>query len=288
MHWASAIDEGGQRILIVSANDMSLRKKAEEELQCAMDQLKQSYQEEQVLRQKLEEEGKERGMFIDVLGHELRTPLTPMLASVDMLQESLSPETPRLQRKLIDLISGSTQNMTKRLEELLDVARYSRGSFKLNLKPVNLKEFFPEVINRYRPSLDQNKNELITEIPSDLPEGELDPSRLEQVIINLLSNASKYGKGGGKIYLKASPEESSLRVDVSDEGKGLSPEDLKNLFKPYHRIERDRKTPGLGLGLTICKQIVEAHGGKIWVTSEPGKGSTFSFSVPLKANSPAN
>jgi signal transduction histidine kinase len=137
------------------------------------------------------------------------------------------------------------------------------------------------IITRFKPFLTQSQHTLTTELPDDLPEVELDASRMEQVIINLLSNAGKYSYAGGKIHLKAVVENSTLRVDIKDEGSGISAEDMTNLFKPYHRVEQDRKLPGLGLGLTICKQIVEAHGGKIWADSQLGKGSTFSFRVPL-------
>ena len=113
---------------------------------------------------------------------------------------------------------------------------------------------------------------------------ELDASRTEQVILNLLSNACKYSQHGGTISFKATLKDSLLRVDVRDEGRGIPLEAQEDLFKPYHRAEQDRKIPGLGLGLAVCKQIVEAHGGKIWVESEIGKGSTFSFSIPVKVD----
>jgi PAS domain S-box-containing protein len=244
--------------------------------------LRDLYEKEKIARQELEEEARARGMFIDVLGHELRTPLTPMLACASMLKE-ISPATAgRTQSRLIDLIFGSTQTLVQRLEELLDVARYSRGTFKLNIQSVNLKEFFPLVIDRFNPSMGLVQHELIAKLSGDLPEVELDASRMDHVIINLLSNAGKYSPPGGKISLDAAVENSNLRVSVKDEGAGISPEDLTNLFKPYHRVEQDRKLPGLGLGLTICKQIVEAHGGKIWADSQIGKGSTFSFTIPVK------
>jgi PAS domain S-box-containing protein len=246
------------------------------------DALRDLYDKEKAARLELEEEAKARGMFIDVLGHELRTPLTPMLACASMLKETSPTTSNRTQVRLIDLIFGSTQTLAQRLEELLDVARYSRGTFKLNIQPVDLKEFFSLVINRFNPSLGPVQHELITKLSDDLPVVELDASRMDQVIINLLSNAGKYSPPGGKIYLDAAVDNSTVRVSVKDEGAGISPEDVINLFKPYHRAEQDRKLPGLGLGLTICKQIVEAHGGKIWADSQMGKGSTFSFTIPVK------
>jgi signal transduction histidine kinase len=173
--------------------------------------------------------------------------------------------------------------MAQRLEDLLDVARYSRGAFHLKKQPVDLSNFFPQAIDRIRPLLEQNQQQLITGLPPDLPVVELDPSRMEQVLINLLSNAAKYSPKGKNVYLKVTFQESTLRVDIRDEGAGISPEEQSTLFQPYHRVQQDRKIPGLGLGLAVCKQIVDAHGGRIWVESAAGKGSTFSFEIPATA-----
>jgi signal transduction histidine kinase len=120
-------------------------------------------------------------------------------------------------------------------------------------------------------------------ISNILPVVNLDPSRMEQVIINLLSNASKFSPEKGKMYFLATLEQNSIVIEIRDEGIGISPEEQARLFQPYHRVEQDRqKFPGIGLGLAVAKQIVEAHGGKIWVTSNAGKGSTFTVEIPLK------
>jgi signal transduction histidine kinase len=106
---------------------------------------------------------------------------------------------------------------------------------------------------------------------------------LEQVLSNLLSNACKFSPDEGRIGLKVEIQGEELLVEVSDDGIGISEEEQSRLFQPYHRVEQDRqKFPGIGLGLAVAKQIVEAHGGKIWLVSEPGKGSIFSFTIPLK------
>jgi PAS domain S-box-containing protein len=245
--------------------------------------LRDLYEKEKVARQTLEEESNARGLFINVLAHELRTPLTSMLPCTIMLKENTPPETPSVQIRLIDVICKSSHALAQRLEELLEVAKYSRGTFKLKLQSVDLKEFFPGAIANFKPISDPNRHELITSLPKNLPVIKIDTLRLELVIKNLLSNAANYSPPGGKIYLEVTVNEALLRVDIKDEGAGISPEDQKNLFKPYHMAEQDRKLPGLGLGLTICKQIIEAHGGKIWAFSEKGKGSTFSFAIPSVA-----
>ena len=120
------------------------------------------------------------------------------------------------------------------------------------------------------------------DIPEKSSEVNLDPSRFEQVIINLISNAAKFSSENGKIFLNIKVTDKSLNMEVKDEGIGITPEEQERLFQPYHRVEQDRqKFPGIGLGLAVSKQLVEAHGGKIWVESLPGQGSVFSLAIPL-------
>lgn len=258
------------------AHDITERKQLEGEIQ-------KLYDSEKLHRQALEEEAKLRLRFMDVLAHELKAPMTPIIASSGMLQEVLSQESDSTKQKLAENIYRSTNLMLKRLEELLDVARFSRGDIKLNCEPTEPSRFFQDVIFRYQPSLDQRNQKLEIKLAADLPLIYLDQSRIEQVVVNLLSNASKYSSQNSSIILRADKDQDSLLVEVTDEGIGISVEDQAKLFRAYQRLGKEiHKYKGLGLGLTIVKQIVETHGGRIWVTSELGKGSTFSFSIPYK------
>ncbi len=262
--------------------DITERKFAEEERKLAAEKLRELYKIEKLQRQELEEEAKTRGMFIDVLAHELRTPLTPIISSTGMLQELINAGSNTTQKKLILNIKSGAETLTRRLEELLDLARYSRGTFKLNRQPTEVKSYLEEVIFRFKPSIEQRNQHLRVEIAEDLPVVELDASRLEQVLVNLLSNAVKFSPEKGIIQFKAFRHDGWLEIEVKDEGIGIAPDDQKRLFQPYHRVEQDRyKYPGMGLGLAVSKQIVEAHGGTIWITSQLGQGSTFSFRIPL-------
>ena len=264
------------------STDITERKRAAEELE-------ELYQKEKKQRLELQEEARARGMFLDVLAHELRTPLTPVLASTGMLKDLTEGQPNDIRKKLTYNIYNSTQTLAARLEELLDMARYSRGTFKLTLQPVELNQFFKDVLTRFKPSLQQRKQRLIEEVTGPLPKAEIDASRLEQVIINLLSNASKFSDDQGSIIFRVTSEDNKLQIDVKDSGIGISLESQERLFQPYHRVEQDRQHfPGLGLGLAIAKQIVEAHGGKIWLVSREGQGSTFSFSIPLVQHTTTN
>jgi PAS domain S-box-containing protein len=253
-----------------------MRKQAEEALNLA-------YSEEKRLRQHLEEEARNRIRFIDMLAHEMKGPLTPMLVSSEMLRDVLGADSGSIQKKLADNILDGTKILINRLEELLDVARYARGAIKLNLEPVDVHQFIEQVVSRYTPSIAQRNQQIVAEIAKDLPVANLDPSRLEQVIINLLSNASKYSPEKSRILLTALKRENDLLISVKDEGIGISRDEQDRVFQPYQRVGKEQqKIQGLGLGLTVVKYIVETHGGKVWLSSEPGKGSTFSFSIPIK------
>jgi PAS domain S-box-containing protein len=241
------------------------------------------YEKEKAQRLELQEEAETRGLFIDILAHELRTPLTPILVSSALLDEVLNSQPESIPKRLSSNIKNGSQTLAARLEELLDLARYSRGSFNLNIKPTDMNKFFEEVATRFKPTLENPEQFLVLDIPADLSIAYIDPSRLEQVLINLLSNASKYSVDGGRIMLSVKNHHDRILISVKDEGIGISAEDQTNLFKPYHRVQQDRqKYPGLGLGLAVCKQIVEAHRGKIWVTSQPEAGSTFNVEIPVQ------
>jgi len=172
--------------------------------------------------------------------------------------------------------------LARRLEELLDMARYARGVFQLNLQPIELKPFFEQVVERFKPTL-KSAHILNSIIAESLPTAYIDASRIEQVVINLLSNAVKFSPGGGVVTFKVETRDGKLSVEVKDQGIGISVEAQKRLFQPYYRVEQDQNQfQGLGLGLAVSKQIVEAHKGKISVTSQIGQGSIFSFQIPLQ------
>jgi PAS domain S-box-containing protein len=274
---SKAIKDNTGQVLYIDGTieDITERQKMEE-------RIGELYQQEKSQRVELQEEAKARGMFIDVLAHELRTPLTPILASTGMLKD-LSNNDESVQNKLLTNIYTGAQILSSRLEELLEVARYSRGTFKLFKQPVAMCKYLTEVTTRFKPSMDLCGQTLVVDIPNDLPVVEIDASRLEQVIVNLLSNASKFSPDNRQISFKARIQHHELWVEVKDEGIGISAEESRRIFQPYHRVEQDRlRFPGLGLGLAVAKQIIEAHGGKIWVDSELGQGSTFCFRLPVQ------
>jgi PAS domain S-box-containing protein len=277
------IKRGSREFLVESFTDIQPLKEAQTALFNSEQQYKSLYEEEKRVSLELIEEAKTRAQFINVLAHELRTPLTPILISVEMLSSILPVDLQRVERRLINNTLSSAQSLQTRLEELLDLARFTRGAFILKPQLVYVSEFLETIVLRYQPVLEQKKQQLVLEISPNLSQFEVDPSRIEQVLLNLLSNASKYSPENTTINFKASIKNYSILVEVKDQGIGIAPAEQLNLFLPYHRVEQDRQRyPGIGLGLAVAKMIVEAHGGKIWVESALDKGCTFKFTLPIK------
>jgi len=242
--------------------------------------LSKLYEVEKEHREELEEEKRVRGLSINVLAHELRTPLTPLLASATLLKDILPPGEERPEHELTNLIINGAETLASRLDELLDLARYTVGAFTINPQPLDIQAVLKKADEQHRELVKEKKQSIILDLPQRLPPVSGDRPRLEQVLTNLLSNATKFSPEGGSITIRAMAKGSKVVIEVEDRGNGLSPEEQERIFQPYHRVEQDRQRfAGLGLGLAICKQIVEAHKGRIWVESQLGHGSKFSFSL---------
>ncbi len=240
------------------------------------------YQLERKQRLELEEQAQIRSQFIVALTHELQTPLCSMLASGGLLAEQVQKEYPSPVRRLAQNILDGCHSLEVKLDELFDLAKGEAGTLKLKLELLEPLPLLQNIASRFSPVIQSKEQSFTLDFPPSLPWIKADRERLEQVLTNLLSNATKFTPKGGNIVLRARKKGSDLVIQVQDNGIGIPEEEQKRLFEPYHRAKLGKRKPhGLGLGLTLCKQLVELHGGKIWAESEEGKGSTFSFSLPL-------
>jgi signal transduction histidine kinase len=222
--------------------------------------------------------------FVDTLSHELKTPLTSIIAAAGLLAEELETSADQSHQKLIQTIIHNANTLETRLAELLDTVKTGSGKLRLQIEPVDMKSLILGTCLQITPMLRGKRQKLNTELPDSLPIIHGDGQRLEQVLLNLMTNAAKFTPEEGHILVRVRQDDTSLIIAVQDDGIGIAREELSRLFKPYSRLSADRQRhPGLGLGLALAKQVVELHGGKIWVESEPGKGSTFSFSLPRRA-----
>jgi signal transduction histidine kinase len=216
--------------------------------------------------------------FIDTLAHELKTPLTSIIAAAGLLGEELENIADKSTQKLIKTIIQNSATLEKRLGELLDTVKTGSGKIQLQLEPVDMKSIILGVCVQITPLVQNKEQKLTTDLPGSLSLIHGDGPRLEQVLLNLMTNAVKFTPRGGSITIKAREQDSGMVIAIKDNGIGIAKEEQSRLFKPYSRISADRQhQPGLGLGLALSKQVVELHGGKIWVESDAGCGSTFSF-----------
>ncbi len=237
------------------------------------------------LKQAQERENQARMQFLSVLTHELRTPLAPLLTCAGMLGEVIKPQPGTIEERLLENMIAGAETLRDRINELLDIAAIQAGKFRMSLSQFDVKEAIEETCEFLWPQATKNGQELVLDIARGLPRVQADRRRFQQVVSNLLLNAMKFSPEKASITIRARRQNGSLLVQVQDLGPGITREEQERLFQPYFRTEQDRQRfPGLGLGLALSRQIVEAHGGKIWVESELGKGSTFAFSLPLASS----
>ena len=238
------------------------------------------YQLQSEQQKALEKEAEEKARFINILAHELRIPLTPALSSAKMLVAELLHRGTEIDIQLAKNIVSSALTLDGRLNELLDFARGEMNLLRAEPHPVDISELIEDAALQCQAMFLDRKLQLDLEVERPLPRVLADEARTTQVLLNLLSNASKFSPEGTKVVLGAKREGGELVIQVKDNGSGITPEERRKLFRPYQRVKAGGPSfPGLGLAL--CRQLVELQGGRIWARSKPGRGSTFSFSLPL-------
>ncbi|MCS6859121.1 MAG: ATP-binding protein [Abditibacteriales bacterium] len=227
-----------------------------------------------------------KNSFIALVSHELRTPLTSILAfSSYLLTEKLGPLTDA-QRTGVESMYRQAKRLSAIISDFLDVSRIESGKVQMRKQLVEVDQIAERVIEELRPQAAEKNITMSIEkqgMAEDAPVVALaDEQRIAQVFTNLLGNALKFTDANGKVNITLSMQNDSVVVSVSDTGCGIPPEELPKIFDRFYQVERvvTRKTGGTGLGLAIVKNIVEAHGGKVWVTSQVGEGTTFSFTLP--------
>lgn len=222
--------------------------------------------------------------FVSLAAHELRTPLTSIKGYLSVFMDenktSLKPEALQLLNQALQ----ASEQLNSLVENLLSVSRIERGVLSANLEEIDWVSFVKEAVNLFLPRVKEKELELNFVLPEQpLPPVKIDKLRINEVLSNLLSNAIKYTEAGGKIEVWAEAKEGFVITHVKDSGHGIPPEAKQELFNKFFRVSGPLEggTKGTGLGLYITKSLVEMHHGKIWVESELGQGSTFSFSLPV-------
>ena len=260
----------GCRCVMAAVRDVTERKKLEERAR---------------LWREAQEEVRERDEFLSIASHELRTPVTALLLQLQLLQRALLAEaaprrdrdTPHVVGGKVDAIERQTRRIAVLVNELLDVSRMRLGRLDLRPEPLDLAEVARDAADHLREQIQRTGSGVALDLRPTT--GRWDRTRLEQLVTNLLVNASKFGEGK-PIVLAVDGDETHARLRVSDRGIGIAPEHHGRVFERFERAVSSQTFGGLGLGLYIARQIVEAHGGEIRVDSTPGEGATFTIELP--------
>ena len=219
--------------------------------------------------------------FVMTASHELRTPLTSIGMSVGMLMESAAPKLTELEREFLEACSEEVNRLKALVSDLLDLARIEAGKMEVVFERVA-----PAFLSLQASSMMKSQAEaagvgLAVDVPDDLPEVLADPNKIVWVLVNLLANAVRYTPSGGHVWLRGEIAGDWIHLKVQDNGPGVPREMQSRIFDKFVRLDQGDASGGSGLGLAISKEIVRAHRGAIWLESEPGQGSTFTFSLPL-------
>jgi hypothetical protein len=236
------------------------------------------------LYQQLVELNELKNKFLGIAAHDLRNPIGIVKGYIEMVRLGFYGEVSQSQIEIFKKVENTTGNMLNMVNDLLDISAIETGKLVMNPREVDLTAFLNESYEYNHLLALQKKIELKLELESDLPKLIMDPERINQVLTNLITNAIKFSYPGTVIMVKARREDDSVHISVQDQGQGIPEDEISKIFQDFGRTSV-RPTAGeksTGLGLAICKRMVEAHGGSIWVESKAGEGSIFIFSLPVK------
>jgi two-component system sensor histidine kinase KdpD len=225
-----------------------------------------------------------RSSLLSSVSHDLRTPLSVITGAASVLVESDSTLHPEARRDLAQQIQEEAQRLNRLVRNLLDMTRLAAGAVQITKEWQPIEEVVGAALGRLEDQL--RGRSVTTHLPPDLPLVPIDGMLVEQLLINLLENAVKYSPHASPIVIAAHPEKDDLLVEVGDRGPGVPPESAQKIFEKFFRLPRERQGGGAGLGLAICRAIVEAHGGRIWVDLREGGGAAFRFTLPVTGSPP--
>ena len=277
----------GKPAAIGVAFDITDRKLAEEALHKAYDELEikvaERTKELMEANIKLKEVDRLKSEFLATMSHELRTPLNSIIGFTGILLQGLSGEINEEQRKQLSMVYGSAKHLLNLINDILDLSRIESGKVEVSMQRFMIKDVVSEVAHSLAPMISQKGLRLITEILDEPLEIFSDRKKVFQILLNLVNNAVKFTERG-EIRTACKADHNNLEVTVSDTGVGIKKENMKLLFEAFRQIDgtSQRRYEGAGLGLHLCQRMVTLLGGRIWVESEYGKGSRFTFTLPLR------
>ncbi|MGH2626090.1 MAG: sensor histidine kinase, partial [Anaerolineales bacterium] len=210
----------------------------------------------------------------------LRSPLSNIISSLEMMQTS-TPKKDEGTQSMMAIALRSSRRLSRLVDSLLDLGQLEAGKAVLHRSVAPIRSLIAEALEEVHPVAENKGHTLQFQLPPELPQVDMDVDMIRRVLINLLENAIKYTRSGGRITASASQTDGQVVVSVADSGPGIPAREQQHIFEKFTRIQQQGRSKGLGLGLAFCRLAVEAHGGRIWVESEEGQGSTFRFSLPV-------
>ncbi len=232
----------------------------------------------------LEKANRLKSEFLATMSHELRTPLNAIIGFAEVLRDEVVGTINAEQKEYLGDIHGSGQHLLNMINSILDLSKIEAGKLELQYEEFSIKEAIDEALDTVTGFSRKKGIGIHTHIDKDIPAVTADKVKLKQIMFNLLSNAVKFTPENGRITINVNLTGQSVRIAVSDTGIGIKPEDMDKIFEAFRQVDASyaRRYEGTGLGLTLTKRLVELHGGRIWVKSEYGKGSAFTFTLPLQ------
>ena len=242
------------------------------------------FQEIEDKGRQLEEANQHKSEFLANMSHELRTPLNAIIGFSEVLQERMFGEVNEKQAEYLQDIVSSGRHLLSLINDILDLSKIEAGRMELEFASFDMPLALQNAMTLVRERADRHGITVSLAVDERLGPFSGDERKIKQILLNLLSNAVKFTPEGGRISVKATPADGSVEISVTDTGIGIAPEDQEAIFEEFRQVGSDyaRKREGTGLGLTLTKKFVEMHGGKLWVKSEVGKGSTFTFTLPVR------
>jgi GAF domain-containing protein len=221
--------------------------------------------------------------FLANMSHELRTPLNAIIGFSEVLTDRMFGELNEKQEEYLKDIYASGTHLLSLINDILDLSKIEAGRMELELTDFHLPTALDNALTLVRERAGRRSIAVHTSIDNRLSQIQADERKIRQVVLNLLSNAIKFTPEGGRIEVAAVPKDGCVEVSVSDTGVGIAPEDQERVFEEFHQVgTAEKKAEGTGLGLTLCRNFIELHGGRIWVQSQVGVGSTFTFTIPVR------
>ncbi|MBU2102850.1 MAG: PAS domain S-box protein [Candidatus Omnitrophota bacterium] len=274
-----------QKVIQCNIRNITERKRIEEDLRESKDKLKKALEKLEEAYTKLQELDKMKSDFVSVVSHELRTPLTAIKNAVSILLKGITPghSIDERGKELLDIILNNTNRQTRMINDLLDIGKIEAGVMELEKECIDMVSFSHDILNSFPSQVNSNNISWNIRAPRKTLLAFVDREQIRRVFINLLANATKAIVVSGEITVQVTEEDADVKVTIMDTGRGIAKEDIGKIFDKFSRVgdSAARRKGGTGLGLVIAKGIIEAHGGRIWVESELGSGSSFYFTIPI-------